>query len=803
MIVLTLCVLSLGGCSEPPPVLVAYVANAGNNHVQVIDLETGETLRKIYSGATPWRLELSPDHRRLWVQHWYSATTAVIDLEDHEIVDILPYRGPGVFTAEGDRFLTFNWPTSALYQVDTRSFERLSEQYTEVPRVYDLALDPGGETDEGELWLPQLFMVQHDPMAGRAHRIYAYLLAFPYTLEDPAQAAAVSLRTGYSPLDVQVLSEPFVLTADSETNGLSLLNRWRDGRAIPSCEAPRALLVAPDESRMVVPCWRGDGHPTSQIAAYSTDFTTRPWPTLTQDAGITIDGALTAGAFSPDGERVYLADRTGARLWELDASSLEVLREIPTGDVPVAVTVVELPARARDRLLEGSSRSRRTAREALAKLQASSASFTDLAWTETATWLEPDPEAAGEDETSDEESGEETAETPGEEETPEGETEEEAAPEEKPPMIEQQRTLRHFLRGPGWSRTESEDGGIRLARGGHTVAIEPDGRFWVTPRQELISYVYALPNLSLDEAVRHLAGDVPGSPFLRAGIALDLAEEATVDGERYYILGAPAEGARTSQLWIDADSGRPINLVEQIPVFRARGHEGDTFFGIVETRFHGFAEAGAGVWMPTQLDRVTDGQWSMEVVLGDVEVDPGLPEERFSLARLGGETPDGLFDPAPEVAPVASSDGPGLAVPPLEAQDLENHLSPHPPYNSSPPTSGPLLYDLADWGVHRTPVPLELQVRNLEQGGVAVQYNCPEPCPDLVARLEELVYQRERVLVAPYPWMEARIALTAWGRIETLPAFDAEKILRFLDAYAGEPEGTGEDGAEPAAASSG
>ena len=793
VVVLTLCVLALGGCSEPPPALVAYVANAGNNHVQVIDLETGETLRKIYAGAAPWRLELSPDHRRLWVQHWYSATTAVIDLEDHEIAEILPYRGPGVFNPEGDRFLTFNWPTSALYQVDTRSFERLSEQYTEVPRVYDLALDPGGETEEGEPWLPQLFMVQHDPMEGRAHRIYAYLLAYPYTLEDPAQAAAVSLRTGYSPIDVQVVSEPFVITADSETNGLSLLNRWRDGRAIPSCEAPRALLVAPDESRMVVPCWRGDGNPLSRVASYATDFTTRPWPTLTQDAGITIDGAVTAGAFTPDGERVLLADRTGARLWELDAATLEVLREIPTGDVPMAVAVVELPARAKDRLLEGPSESRRTVREALAKLQASSASFTDLAWTETATWFEPEPDAEGSAKDSDPEGGEVTT------------------PDEKPPMIERQRTLRHSLRGPGWSRTEAEDGGIRLARGGHTVSIEPDGRFWVTPRQELISYVYALPNLSLDDAVLHLAGDVPGSPFLRAGIAVDVAEEVTVDDERYYILGAPAEGARTSQLWIDADSGRPLNLVEQIPVFRARGHDGDTFFGIVETRFHGFAEAEDGVWMPTQLDRVTDGQWAMEVVLGEVEVDPGLPEERFSLARLGGESPEGLFDPAPgtawqgisETNGDATTGGPGLAVSVLEPEDLDNHLSPHRPYNTSPPTSGPLLYDLADWGVHEVPVPLALQVRNLEQGGVAVQYNCPEPCPDLVARLGDLVYQRERVLVAPYPWMEARIALTAWGRMETLEAFDADRIVRFLAAYAGEPEAPGEPESEPETAPAG
>ncbi len=34
---------------------VAYVANAGNNHIQIVDLETGETLNKIYTGVAPWR----------------------------------------------------------------------------------------------------------------------------------------------------------------------------------------------------------------------------------------------------------------------------------------------------------------------------------------------------------------------------------------------------------------------------------------------------------------------------------------------------------------------------------------------------------------------------------------------------------------------------------------------------------------------------------------------------------------------------------------------------------------------------
>jgi hypothetical protein len=107
-------------------------------------------------------------------------------------------------------------------------------------------------------------------------------------------------------------------------------------------------------------------------------------------------------------------------------------------------------------------------------------------------------------------------------------------------------------------------------------------------------------------------------------------------------------------------------------------------------------------------------------------------------------------------------------------------------YSTSPPTSGPHLGSLARWGVHGKPIADELQVHNLEDGGVMVQYNCPQGCPDLVAQLEEVVdHYHEGVILAPYPAMEARIALTAWQRIDRLEAYDEERIERFIRAYRG------------------
>ncbi|MYB76278.1 MAG: DUF3105 domain-containing protein [Chloroflexi bacterium] len=42
----------------------------------------------------------------------------------------------------------------------------------------------------------------------------------------------------------------------------------------------------------------------------------------------------------------------------------------------------------------------------------------------------------------------------------------------------------------------------------------------------------------------------------------------------------------------------------------------------------------------------------------------------------------------------------------------------------------------------------------------------------MIAQLEALASQHEYVIVALYPAMPHRIALTAWDRIQTLDAFD-------------------------------
>ncbi len=152
---------------------------------------------------------------------------------------------------------------------------------------------------------------------------------------------------------------------------------------------------------------------------------------------------------------------------------------------------------------------------------------------------------------------------------------------------------------------------------------------------------------------------------------------------------------------------------------------------------------------------------------------PGLPLD--SLFRGGGP------------------DGPGLRI----ADQGQTHVQPgesHEAYNSKPATSG-WHYDIplapARWGIYEDALEDEVLLHNLEHGYVNVHYDCPDGCDDLVASLTELVNEGTergaKLLMSPYPDMDARIALTAWTFIDKFEEFDEQRIRDFMSAHESSP----------------
>jgi Protein of unknown function (DUF3105) len=87
------------------------------------------------------------------------------------------------------------------------------------------------------------------------------------------------------------------------------------------------------------------------------------------------------------------------------------------------------------------------------------------------------------------------------------------------------------------------------------------------------------------------------------------------------------------------------------------------------------------------------------------------------------------------------------------------------------------------WGVHRKQLAAEHFVHNLEHGGVALLYNCPEGCDAERAWIEGFVEENALTLSTPYADMPHRFAVVSWGyRLQT-DCLSSQAVLDFYRAH--------------------
>lgn len=132
---------------------------------------------------------------------------------------------------------------------------------------------------------------------------------------------------------------------------------------------------------------------------------------------------------------------------------------------------------------------------------------------------------------------------------------------------------------------------------------------------------------------------------------------------------------------------------------------------------------------------------------------------------------------------------PGEFIPSLGNKHIQEITDAHDPYNSIPPTSGTHVGGKANWGISDSPIPDELQLHNLEDGGIGIQYNCSlveNDCKQLVESLATIAKKYpDKVFMAPYPKLDTKIALTAWTRLDKFNDFDQDRIQLFVKAFKG------------------
>jgi hypothetical protein len=115
----------------------------------------------------------------------------------------------------------------------------------------------------------------------------------------------------------------------------------------------------------------------------------------------------------------------------------------------------------------------------------------------------------------------------------------------------------------------------------------------------------------------------------------------------------------------------------------------------------------------------------------------------------------------------------------------------------NPPSAGPHCATTLSCRVYTAEQPSCSWLHNLEHGHAVFLYNCPEGCPDEVARLEQLQKEARRgandvprAIVAPAPGLPNRVAALLWRRTYLADSADPEALrclLALQDREAPEP----------------
>lgn len=127
----------------------------------------------------------------------------------------------------------------------------------------------------------------------------------------------------------------------------------------------------------------------------------------------------------------------------------------------------------------------------------------------------------------------------------------------------------------------------------------------------------------------------------------------------------------------------------------------------------------------------------------------------------------------------------------------------HEPYKSEMPTSGPHYSDSSSpttWGIHKTELPDETLIHNMEHGGTIVTYR-PDLPKDQIARLENLFgppysnkdFKPIKVIVIPRSKNKYPIEVGAWAYNLNLQKYDEKLLISFYRQRLGKsPEPAGQ-----------
>jgi Protein of unknown function (DUF3105) len=104
-------------------------------------------------------------------------------------------------------------------------------------------------------------------------------------------------------------------------------------------------------------------------------------------------------------------------------------------------------------------------------------------------------------------------------------------------------------------------------------------------------------------------------------------------------------------------------------------------------------------------------------------------------------------------------------------------------YPSDPPTEGKHYAVPALWGIYDQPVKDEIQVHNLEHGGIIVQYGKDVPAEAVSEIRDAVLADRDYMLVAPRPKLGGEVVITAWTHLVRCKGWEPDALEAAKDRW--------------------
>lgn len=303
---------------------VAYVANATDNTVSVIDTSTNAVTATIPVGNFPTGVVFSPDGARAYVTNQSDGTVSVIDTASNTVTATITVEAGG-----GNLFMPAITPDGKnLYVPDINN--GLFVVNTATNKV--VATIPGAPG----------VAVAITPDGTRAYVQSLFSSSTGIPVIDTANNTIVTTIMGVpGAFSFGIADTPNGLTIYATGGGAGVVSAISTSSnsvtAIPTTGAPEGIVITPDGSRAYFVLQQGAGEFVGVI-----DTATNTQEATTIPIGNVTDFAVAFLAITPDGAFVYAVSLDGPTVAVIDTSLNTVVHRVTVGNNPIGIAIANL-----------------------------------------------------------------------------------------------------------------------------------------------------------------------------------------------------------------------------------------------------------------------------------------------------------------------------------------------------------------------------------------------------------------------------------------------------------------------------